>query len=73
MKNILVSAISIVNPVKEGSEIYTTYAKRLIDDVITKTPYDIMISTNRIDLFDDVINQKNNRVKINNKYIITKP
>jgi lipopolysaccharide biosynthesis glycosyltransferase len=64
MKKILVSAISIVNPVKEGSEIYTTYAKRLINDVITKTPYDIMVSTNRLDLFDDIINQNNNRVKI---------
>lgn len=54
MKNILVSSISFVNDKKTGSEIYTTFAKRLISDVLTKTPYDIMITTNRSDLFNDV-------------------
>ena len=54
MKKILVSAISYVNTKKQGSEIYTTFAKRLINDVITKTPYDVMVSTNRSDLFVDV-------------------
>ena len=57
MKKILVTTISYVNDKRPGSEIYTTYAKRLINDVLTKTPYDIMVSTNRSDLFkefDDV-------------------
>lgn len=56
MRNILVSTISFVNTEKIGSEIYTTFAKRLIDDVIKKTPYDIMVSTNREDLFEDFKN-----------------
>lgn len=64
MKKILVSAISIVNPIKKGSEIYTIFAKRLINDVISKTPYDVLISTNRIDLFEDIIQENNNRVTI---------
>lgn len=51
---ILVSAISFVNTEKPNSEIYTTFAKRLINDVLTKTPYDVMITTNRSDLFNDV-------------------
>jgi len=50
---ILVSAISFVNSVKKGSEIYTTYAKRLIKDVLTKTPYDIMVSTNEPEYFKE--------------------
>jgi hypothetical protein len=62
MKKILVSAISFVNDKKNGSEIYTTFAKRLIDDVINKTPWDLMISTNRDDLFNDITS---NRVTIN--------
>jgi hypothetical protein len=63
MKKILVSAISFVNERKQGSEIYTRFAKRLIDDVIKKTPWDVMVSTNRPDLFDDVTNP-NDRVFI---------
>jgi len=43
MINILVSTISFVNKIKQGSEIYTTFTKRLIDDVITKTPYNIIV------------------------------
>lgn len=53
MKKILVTTISYVNDKRPGSEIYTTYAKRLINDVLTKTPYDIMVSTNRSDLFEE--------------------
>ena len=65
MSRILVSAISFVNDKKQGSEIYTTFAKRLVQDVLTKTPWDIMVSTNRSDLFNDIqdgrvyINQQN--------------
>jgi len=62
MRKILVSAISFVNTHKQGSEIYTTFAKRLINDVLTKTPYDVMVTTNRSDLFDDVSSL--DRVKI---------
>jgi len=51
--NILVSTISYVNTAKKGSEIYTTFAKRLAKDVKTKTPYDIIINTNRKDLFEE--------------------
>ena len=63
MRKILVSAISFVNERKQGSEIYTRFAKRLIDDVIKKTPWDVMVSTNRPDLFEDVTNP-NDRVFI---------
>jgi hypothetical protein len=54
MRKILVSTISFVNNRKHGSEIYTTFAKRLINDVITKTPWDVMVTTNRSDLFQDI-------------------
>jgi len=64
MKKILVSAISFVNYTKNGSEIYTTFAKRLINDVITKTPYDVMISTNEPNYFEEY--KSNLRVMINN-------
>jgi hypothetical protein len=63
MRKILVSAISFVNHTKNGSEIYTTFAKRLISDVLTKTPYDVMISTNELSYFEDY--KSNNRVLIN--------
>jgi hypothetical protein len=64
MRNILVSAISFVNETKKGSEIYATFAKRLINDVLTKTPYDVMITTNNIDNFSDIIESNNERVII---------
>lgn len=64
MKNILVSAISFINEKKEGSEIYTTFAKRLINDVLTKTPYDVMITTNHSKYFLDEINSNSERVII---------
>lgn len=61
--NVLVSTISYVNTVKEGSEIYTTFAKRLANDVKTKTPYDICINTNRKDLFEE-----DERVKVRDEF-----
>jgi len=64
MKKILVSTISFVNKEKQDTEIYTTFAKRLINDVITKTPFDVLVSTNEIDLFNDV--QKTDRITIRN-------
>ena len=64
MKKILVSTISFVNKEKQDTEIYTTFAKRLINDVITKTPFDVLVSTNEINLFNDV--QKTDRITIRN-------
>jgi hypothetical protein len=69
MRNILVSAISFVNPTKNGSEIYATFAKRLINDVLTKTPYDIMITTNNIDNFSDVIGLNNSKIIIRHELL----
>jgi hypothetical protein len=53
--NILVSTICFVNRQKPGAEIYATFAQRLIEDVMKKTPYDIMITTNEPEHF---LNQK---------------
>ena len=53
--NILVSTICFVNRQKPGAEIYSTFAQRLIEDVMQKTPYDIMITTNEPEHF---LNQK---------------
>ena len=63
MKKILVSTISFVNHQKEGSEIYTTFAKRLVNDVLTKTNYDVRVSTNEPKYFEELIG--NDRVIIN--------
>lgn len=51
--NILVSTICFVNRQKPGAEIYATFTQRLIEDVIKKTPYDIMITTNEPEHFLD--------------------
>jgi hypothetical protein len=64
MKNILISVISFVNNKKEGSEIYTTFAKRTINDVLTKTPYDIMVTTNSYDSFLEELTNNPDRVII---------
>jgi hypothetical protein len=53
--NVLVSTICFVNRKKPGAEIYATFAQRLIEDVMNKTPYDIMITTNEPEHF---LNQK---------------
>jgi hypothetical protein len=60
--NILVSTICFVNRNKPGAEIYATFAKRLINDVMTKTPYDIMVTTNEPEHFQDDIENWGNRV-----------
>jgi hypothetical protein len=62
MVKILVSAISFVNTHKQGSEIYATFAKRLINDVLEKTPFDVLITTNNIKNFDDIVVLNNGRV-----------
>lgn len=63
--NILVSAISFVNQYKPGSEIYTTFANRLIDNVLNKTPFDIMVTTNAPNNF----NYTNQRVIIRDEQL----
>jgi len=52
--NILVSTISFINKNKPGSEIYTTFANRLISDVLNKTPFDIMVTTNSPNSFNNI-------------------
>jgi hypothetical protein len=69
MRNILISAISFVNQQKKGSEIYSTFAKRLINDVLTKTNYDVMITTNNSDNFSDIISTENKRVIIRHELL----
>ena len=44
--NILISTICFINRNKPGAEIYATFTQILINDVMTKTPYDIMVTTN---------------------------
>jgi hypothetical protein len=61
MRNILITTISFVNENKKGSEIYTKFANRLVNDVITKTPYDILVTTNRPNDFN-----------LNNKRVIVR-
>jgi hypothetical protein len=61
--NILVSAISFINKHKPGSEIYTTFANRLVDNTLSKTPFDIMVTTNASENFEQkervIIRQEN--------------
>lgn len=62
--NILISTICFINRAKPGAEIYATFAKRLIDDILQKTPYDIMVTTNEPELFDIELNELKDRVII---------
>ena len=62
--NILVSTICFVNRDKPGAEIYTTFAKRLINDIMDKTPYDIMVTTNEPEHFQDDTQNWGDRVTI---------
>ena len=54
---ILVSSICFVNRNRPGAEIYAIFAKRLINDIMTKTVHDIMITTNEIEHFNDEISK----------------
>lgn len=64
MRNILVSTISFVNDNRKGSEIYTTFANRLINDVLTKTPYDILVTTNKPNDFNNKQKSESRRVTV---------
>jgi hypothetical protein len=60
--NILFSTICFVNRDKPGAEIYATFTQRLIEDVMNKTPCDIMITTNEPDHYVAQQNKYGNRV-----------
>ena len=62
--NILISKICFVNINKPGAEIYATFAKRLINDIMTKTPYDIMVTTNEPEHFQEDVQNWGSRVII---------
>ena len=62
--NILISTICFVNRNKPGAEIYATFAKRLINDIMTKTPYDIMVTTNEPEHFQEDVQNWGSRVII---------
>ena len=60
--NILISVICFINRDKPGAEIYATFAKRTIDDVMTKTDSDIMITTNEAFMFAEDVEKWGDRV-----------
>jgi hypothetical protein len=62
--NILVSTICFINFDKPGAEIYATFANRLIEDVINKTPWDIRVATNAPEKFQDAIDKYGSRVSL---------
>jgi hypothetical protein len=62
--NILISTICFVNRNKPGAEIYATFAKRLVNDIMTKTPYDIMVTTNEPEHFQEEIGTWGDRVMV---------
>jgi hypothetical protein len=62
--NILVSSICFVNRNKPGAEIYATFTRRLINDVMVKSPYDVRIITNEPEHFKEDIEKWGERVII---------
>jgi hypothetical protein len=69
--NILVSTICFVNRNKPGAEIYATFAQRLINDVMTKTPYDIMVTTNEPEHFQNDKEKWGDRVIVRTELLET--
>ncbi len=69
--NLLVSTICFVNRTKPGAEIYATFTRRLINDVMTKTPYDIMITTNEVSHFEEDKQKWGDRVIIREELLTT--
>jgi hypothetical protein len=59
---LLFSTICFLNREKLGAEIYGTFCKRLINDVMTKTPYDILVTTNEVDFFTEEKEKWNDRI-----------
>jgi hypothetical protein len=68
--NILVSAICFINRNKQGAEIYATFANRLLNDVMTKTPFDFRIITNEPNLFNENKNIWGDRVIVTEDKLI---
>jgi hypothetical protein len=62
--NILVSSICFINRNKPGAEIYATFANRLLNDVMTKTPYDFRVITNEPSHFYESQNKWGKRIII---------
>jgi len=64
--NVLVSSICFINHNKlhVGSEIYATFANRLIESTMENTPFDFRIATNRPDLFEEILQKWPDRVSI---------
>lgn len=69
--NILISTICFVNRNKPGAEIYATFAKRLLQDVMLKTPYDILITTNEPEHFQEELNDWKERVSVRTEKLET--
>ena len=69
--NILISTICFVNRNKPGAEIYATFAQRLINDVMTKTPFDILITTNEPEHFESDQQKWGSRVLIRTEKLET--
>jgi hypothetical protein len=63
---ILVSTICFIQPnkIKDGAEIYATFANRLIDSTMEKTNFDIRVATNRPELFSDALLKYGDRVSL---------
>jgi hypothetical protein len=69
--NILISTICFINRNKPGAEIYATFANRLIDDIMSKTPFDIMVTTNEPEHFESKKNDFGSRVIIREEKLET--
>lgn len=67
--NILFSTICFVNRNKPGAEIYATFTQRLINDIMTKTPYDIMVTTNEPEHFQNDKNTWGSRIIIRTEFL----
>jgi hypothetical protein len=68
--DILVSAICFINRNKQGAEIYATFANRLLNDVMIKTPFDFRIITNEPNLFNENKNIWGDRVIVTEDKLI---
>jgi hypothetical protein len=69
--NILVSTICFINRNKPGAEIYATFANRLIEDVMKKTTFDIMITTNEPIFFVTAQKKYGNRIIVREELLKT--
>lgn len=61
---LLVSTICFINFDKPGAEIYATFANRLIDDVMSKSTWDIRVATNAPEKFQEALDKYGERVSV---------